>query len=78
MKARRTTLTKAEQALLRKLQCGTWAEAELDWLLAHLPPEDRQILVRFAKLLLEPRLTGGLNELLQLQAGLFERDVQRA
>jgi hypothetical protein len=44
---------------------------------AQLSPEDRQILVRFAKLLLEPRLTGGLDELLRLQPGLFERDVQR-
>jgi hypothetical protein len=46
MKARRTTLTKAEQALLQKLQCGTWAEAELDWLLAHLPADTPMLLVQ--------------------------------
>jgi hypothetical protein len=30
MKPRRTTLTKAEQALLRKLQRGVWTAAKLD------------------------------------------------
>jgi hypothetical protein len=45
---------------------------------ARLSPEDRQILLQFARLLLEPRLTGGLDELLRLQPGLFERDAERA
>jgi hypothetical protein len=40
--------------------------------------EDRQILLRFAKLLLEPRLTQSLTEVLRRQPDVFERDVQRA
>jgi hypothetical protein len=39
MKPCRTTLTKAQQALLRKLLRDTWTAAELDWLPAHLPAD---------------------------------------
>jgi hypothetical protein len=46
MNPRRTTLTKAEQALLRKLQRGTWRADELDWLLAHLPADTPTLLVQ--------------------------------
>jgi hypothetical protein len=46
MKSRRTTLTKAEQALLRKLQRGVWTAAELTWLLAHLPADTPTLLVQ--------------------------------
>jgi hypothetical protein len=46
MKPRHTTLTKAEQALLRKLQRGTWTATELDWLLAHLPADTPTLLVQ--------------------------------
>jgi hypothetical protein len=43
-----------------------------------LSPEDRGILLRFAKLLLEPRLTGGLDQLLRKQPDLYEADVRWA
>jgi hypothetical protein len=46
MKARRTTLTKAEQALLRKLQRGACRIDELNWLLAHLPADTPTLLVQ--------------------------------
>jgi hypothetical protein len=39
LKPRRPTLTKVEQALLRKLQRGVWRVAEREWLLAHLPAD---------------------------------------
>jgi hypothetical protein len=39
MKPRLTTLTKAEKALLQKLQRGIWTADELTWLLAHLPAD---------------------------------------
>jgi hypothetical protein len=45
MNARRTTLTKAEQALLRKLQRGAWTAAKLDWLERHLAPDAPSVLV---------------------------------
>jgi hypothetical protein len=38
MNPHRTKLTKAEQALIRKLQRGTQTAAELDWLERHLVP----------------------------------------
>jgi hypothetical protein len=46
MNARRTKLTPAEQALLRKVQRGTWRVAELTRLLAHLPAETPTLLVQ--------------------------------
>jgi hypothetical protein len=45
MKPRRTTLTKAEQALLKKLQRGVWAQAQLQWLERHLPPDAPTLLI---------------------------------
>jgi hypothetical protein len=46
MKARRTTLTKAEQALLRKLQRGVFSADELNWILAHLSADTPTLLVQ--------------------------------
>ena len=36
---RRVKLKPGEKALLQKLQRGTWALAELQWLERHLPPD---------------------------------------
>jgi hypothetical protein len=46
MKPRRTTLTKAEKALLQKQQRGIWTADELTWLLAHLPADCPTLLVQ--------------------------------
>jgi hypothetical protein len=46
MKTRRTKLTPAEQAPLRKLQRGVWRVDELHWLLAHLPADMPTLLVQ--------------------------------
>jgi hypothetical protein len=43
--ARRTTLTTAEQALLRKLQRLTFSAADLQWLERHLAPDAPSVLV---------------------------------
>jgi hypothetical protein len=45
MTPRRTTLTKAEWALLRKLQRGVWHVDELEWLERHLAPDVPSVLV---------------------------------
>jgi hypothetical protein len=42
---RRTKLKDTEKALLQRRQRGTWALAELEWLLAHLPPGSPAMLV---------------------------------
>ena len=42
---RRTKLKPDEKALLQKLQRGTWALDELQWLEAHLPPDTPTLLV---------------------------------
>jgi hypothetical protein len=44
MTPRRTTLTKAEQALLKELQRLTFSAAELDWLERHVAPDAPSVL----------------------------------
>jgi hypothetical protein len=45
MKPSRTTLTKAEHVLLKKLQRLTFSPADLDWLAQHLAPDAPAVLV---------------------------------
>jgi hypothetical protein len=60
---RRTKLKPNEKALLQKLQRGTWALDERQWLEVHLPPDTPTLLVGEIRARMQalrtPRRSGG-------------------